>query len=220
MTVLIAGTCLVLASAFSWFMASMGDDVRERAQAQYAADAAALAAAGAMAPGASAAPTEEAAKYAEANGAQLEHCDCDPADAAAEVTVSIGGIEAEARAVLDLSRLAPQWLGSTSGQLHPAMNAAVARLLQAARGAVVVISGWRSTERQTELWQQALRKYGSPEAADDWVAPPGHSMHEAGLAVDLGGDVELAQRLVTSMGLPLHRPLVNEPWHFELLGSR
>ena len=219
MTILIAGMSLVLTVVFSWFTGSMGAAVGDRARAQYAADAAALAAAGAMVPGASASPEDEAEQYAEANGARLIMCTCDPVDAEALVKVSVGDIEAQARAVLDLARLAPQWLGST-GQLHPAMQDAVARLLHAGKGAIVVNSGFRSTERQTELWQEALRKYGSSEAADDWVAPPGQSMHERGLAVDLGGDLELAQRLVTSLGLPLHRPLANERWHFELLGSR
>ncbi|MEA2485709.1 MAG: D-alanyl-D-alanine carboxypeptidase, partial [Actinomycetota bacterium] len=58
------------------------------------------------------------------------------------------------------------------------------------------------------------------EAADDWVAPPGGSMHERGLAVDLGGDLQLAVRIVAQLHLPLWRPLMNEPWHFELIGSR
>lgn len=220
MTVLIAGICLVLSAAFTWFTGSMGGAVGERARAQYAADAAALAAAGAMAPGASAAPEEEAEDYATANGAKLEDCACDPSSAEAVVTVSIGDIDAQARAVLDLARIAPQWLGTTSDGLHPAMEAAVSRLLAAGRGAIVMNSGFRSSQRQTELWQDALRKYGNPEVADDWVARPGHSMHERGLAVDLGGDIELAQRLAIELGLPLYRPLANEPWHFELLGSR
>jgi hypothetical protein len=40
------------------------------------------------------------------------------------------------------------------------------------------------------------------------------------MAVDLGGDLSLAVRLITRMHLPLWRPLPNEPWHFELNGSR
>ena len=70
------------------------------------------------------------------------------------------------------------------------------------------------------MWADALRRYGSREAADDWVAPPGHSMHEKGLAIDLGGDLNLAARLVDELDLPLHRPLPHEPGHFELLGTR
>jgi hypothetical protein len=70
------------------------------------------------------------------------------------------------------------------------------------------------------LWAEALVKYRDPEVADDWVARPGRSLHEKGLAVDLGGDLELAVSLIARLGLPLHRPLPNEEWHFELTGSR
>jgi hypothetical protein len=45
-------------------------------------------------------------------------------------------------------------------------------------------------------------------------------MHQRGLAVDLGGDVDLAVRLIRRLDLPMWRPLPNEPWHFELAGSR
>jgi hypothetical protein len=43
-------------------------------------------------------------------------------------------------------------------------------------------------------------------------------MHEMGLAVDLGGDLALAERLIERFGLPLASPLSHEPWHFELRG--
>ena len=220
MTILVAGMSLVLTVAFTWFTASMGSTIAERAGAQYAADAAALAAAGAMVPGDPADPHEEAKRFAEVNGAELVACDCDIASGTAIVTVSVAGAEAKARAALDATLLAPRSLGASSAGLHPSMSAAVAALLEESRGAIVLNSGWRSPQRQTELWQDALRRYGSAEAADDWVAPPGHSMHERGLAVDLGGDLDLARRLIVSLGLPLHTPLAHEPWHFELLGSR
>jgi D-alanyl-D-alanine dipeptidase len=94
------------------------------------------------------------------------------------------------------------------------------RLLRAAGGRVLLVSGYRSGEHQRRLWEQALQRHGDAHAARKWVAPPGRSMHERGLAVDLGGDLGLAVRLVKRMGLPLHRPLPHEPWHFELEGSR
>jgi hypothetical protein len=87
-------------------------------------------------------------------------------------------------------------------------------------GSVWLTSGYRSHEEQAVLWAAALKKYGSAEIADDWVAPPGHSMHERGLAVDLDGDLDAAVALIERLNLPLHWPLANEPWHFELLGSR
>ena len=137
-----------------------------------------------------------------------------------QVSVDLDGAVATARAVLDPSALYPQVAHFDAHGLDPRLERSVARLLAAAHGALRVDSGWRSTAEQATLWAEALIKYGSPEAADDWVAPPGSSMHERGLAVDLGGDLRLAARLVEDLDLPLWRPLANEPWHFELEGSR
>lgn len=104
--------------------------------------------------------------------------------------------------------------------LHPTMAASVARLLQYADGRVWIVSGYRTPQRQYQLWIGALQKYGDPDIADNWVAPPGHSLHERGLAVDLGGDLAFAAQLVQELQLPLWRPMSWEPWHFELVGSR
>jgi hypothetical protein len=216
MTVLIAGISFVLLTSFTWFLGSLTDVTERRAEAQTAADASALAAVGAMVPGAEAEPEAEARRFASANGATLLSCVC--GSSSAVVTVSVDGIEARAKAEIDTARLRPQGLGASAVGLHPQLRAAVDKLLAAGEGRITLISGWRSTERQTELWSGALQKYGSAEAADDWVAPPGHSKHELGLAVDLGGDLELAARLVTSLGLPLYAPMTHEPWHWELVG--
>lgn len=58
-----------------------------------------------------------------------------------------------------------------------------------ARG-VHVVSGFRSIERQRELYDAAVRKYGRA-GASRWVAPPGRSNHGPkvdgyGIAVDFG----------------------------------
>ncbi|HVL65240.1 MAG TPA: D-alanyl-D-alanine carboxypeptidase family protein [Actinomycetota bacterium] len=104
--------------------------------------------------------------------------------------------------------------------LHPTLSAAVQQLIAASGGRVWLVSGYRSTAHQQLLWQAALARYGSAEAADNWVAPPGSSNHERGLAVDLGGDLEYAAALAARLKLPLWRPMSWEPWHFELIGSR
>lgn len=104
--------------------------------------------------------------------------------------------------------------------MHPALAESVARLVSASGGRVWIVSGFRDTARQYQLWVQALEKYGDPEVANNWVAPPGHSYHERGLAVDLGGDLNLAVQIIQEMKLPLWRPMSWEPWHFELAGSR
>ncbi|MDP9224483.1 MAG: D-alanyl-D-alanine carboxypeptidase family protein [Actinomycetota bacterium] len=192
----------------------------ERARAQIAADAAALAAAGESAPYGQAAPAAEASAFAAANGARVVECLCEPGATAMQVKVSLGSAVAEARAVLDPSALRPATFAFDDQGLKPQLADALRRLIAAAHGAVRVVSGYRSSDQQNALWERALKAYGNANVADDWVARPGASMHERGLAIDLGGDLNLATRIIARLHLPMWRPLANEPWHFELTGSR
>ena len=220
MTVLVAGMGVGLALLFATFLGDLGRAASLRARAQAAADSAALAAVAESGPYGHGQPERLADMYARMNGGRVTDCRCASGATAVQVEVEVDGVVARSRAVIDPEAFAPALLGSTSGHLHPQLEAAVEELLAASHGAIVVNSGVRSTAGQARLWTAALRKYGSAEAADDWVAPPGHSMHERGLAVDLGGDISLAVRLIEELGLPLWRPMDHEPWHFELLGSR
>lgn len=85
-----------------------------------------------------------------------------------------------------------------------------------------ISSGYRSPERQTQLFEAALAKYGSPAAARRWVAAPGHSMHNRGLAADLKylspAARQWAHANASRFGLTF--PLSNENWHVELAGAR
>lgn len=85
-----------------------------------------------------------------------------------------------------------------------------------------VTSGYRSPEVQERLWQEALVKYGSPEAARKWVAPPGKSQHNHGSAVDLKYLSPAAQDWVHANAAKygLHFPMAHEPWHIEPVGAR
>lgn len=96
------------------------------------------------------------------------------------------------------------------------------KLIAKTGGKVKISSHKRSTQRQTELWNQALKKYGSPEKARKWVAPPGRSLHEKGLAADLSYADDATRKLVHQLAKEhgLHFPLSNEPWHIEPLGAR
>jgi secretion/DNA translocation related TadE-like protein len=212
--------CTAILLALSGFVGDVAQVVARRAKAQLAADAAALGAVAESAPYGTSDPRTVAAGLAEANGARLVECECKPGDTTALVEVSVDGTRAWAKAVIDPALFGPDDVSEGSEGLHPAMKDAVARLLAATGGRVHVVSGFRSYEEQARLWADALARYGSPEAADDWVASPGHSMHERGLAVDLGGELELAARVAGELDLPLWRPLVNEPWHFELRVTR
>jgi hypothetical protein len=93
---------------------------------------------------------------------------------------------------------------------------------------LLVVSGFRDPRRQEQLWAQALRKYGSPEVARRWVAPPGHSAHQTGRAIDfyLGGRNSSGQVAVLRQKPAYHWLVANarrfgfypyeaEPWHWE-----
>ncbi len=216
MMLLHAVMALVLGLSLTGFFVDIADAAATKMRAQTAADAAALAAVAESGPYGAGAHEREAARFAAANGARLVECRCEPGATAVQVRVTLDGVVAEARAIFDPEALMPLDLAYAGEGLHPVLERAVDDLVRAARGAVHVVSGRRSTERQSVLWADALARYGDPEVADDWVARPGTSMHERGLAVDLGGDVELAAEIAAQLGLPLHRPLPNEPWHFEL----
>jgi D-alanyl-D-alanine carboxypeptidase len=219
-TVAVAALACALAVLGSALAADLATAASRRARAQTAADAAALAAVSESAPGGGAAPARAARLYAARNGARLLSCDCPAGTTEATARVEVAGFVASARAVFDPQLLEPaRWTPGVDG-LDPALRRAVRRLVDAAAGAVWIVSGYRSHAHQARLWAAALARYGSAEAADDWVAPPGTSMHERGLAVDLGGDLDRAAALVARLDLPMYRPLANEPWHFELAGSR
>ncbi len=129
-------------------------------------------------------------------------------------------------------------------QLQRAAAEALGRMIEVARQAgleLVPISGFRSVEYQAKLWAKAIEKRGSEVEAARWVAPPGHSEHHTGLAVDIGegpepeSDVEpafgdtaayrwLAQH-AASFGFEMSFPANNpqgvgcEPWHWRFVGT-
>ena len=218
MTILFGLLSLLLSLTLAAGASRVGEAATLDARAQLAADATALAAVAEWGPNGSGRPESVARRYAGLNGGELISCICAPGGDAVQVTVSVEGAAARARAEIDASLFGPAGAPLGEPGLHPAMQVAVGRLLEAASGAIHIVSGLRSSHEQARLWAEAVATYGDPEVADDWVARPGTSMHERGLAVDLGGDLALAARLVARLGLPLVRPMPHEPHHFELGG--
>ncbi len=109
----------------------------------------------------------------------------------------------------------------------------VAALLQAAppgiREKLGVYSAYRDEGHQNELWQAALKKYGSAEEARKWVAPPGNSEHNKGDAADLGYGGQSLKDAPPEVVNWLHQnaaafglkfPLANENWHIEDSSTR
>lgn len=114
----------------------------------------------------------------------------------------------------------------TFSGLDPAFLASLQQMFAAAppeiQANLRVMSGFRSPERQAQLWQNALAKYGSPDAARKWVAPPGRSQHNHGNAVDLRylDPAATAWAHENAAKFGLNFPLANENWHIEPIGAR
>lgn len=50
---------------------------------------------------------------------------------------------------------------------------------------IIPVSGWRSLEEQKKIWDTSLLESGQ-SFTEKYVAVPGHSEHQTGLAIDLG----------------------------------
>ena len=106
---------------------------------------------------------------------------------------------------------------------------------------LIPISGFRTVAYQEALFQKAVAKYGSEDAAVGWVGRPGHSEHHTGLVVDLGEEDSPAcdvqppfentrafqwlQKNAAGFGFELSYPRDNprgvhfEPWHWRFVGT-
>lgn len=169
------------------------------AQARTAADAAALA--GAVD------GRDAAEQVAHANGARLVRFERDGAEA--QVTVERRGATATARARDQLAHLTGGDARAGATGLDPRLLAALARAEALLGEQVPITSGWRSSEAQQRLWdQRASNPYP--------VAPPGTSMHERGLAVDVPlAFVPRLRGVAHAVGLCFPLP-TTDPVHFEL----
>ena len=89
---------------------------------------------------------------------------------------------------------------------------------------LAVTSGYRSLERQEMLYQRAIKRHGSAEAASKWVLPPEKSNHPWGIAIDINYGVGGTKGKKAAAWLEkngylygLCRRYENEWWHFEPL---
>lgn len=106
---------------------------------------------------------------------------------------------------------------------------------------IVPVSGWRSMQEQQEIWDNSLRDDGL-EFTQKFVAIPGHSEHQTGLAIDLGlagpkidfirpafpysGICQEFRNRMAAYGFVERYPagkesvtgIAHEPWHFRYVG--
>ncbi|MCI6640004.1 MAG: M15 family metallopeptidase [Pygmaiobacter massiliensis] len=129
-------------------------------------------------------------------------------------------------------------------RILPALN----ELMQAAREQgvfLVVRSGWRSAQQQQQILDEKVQSFldqgmelqSAQLAAADWVAQPGESEHETGLAVDLNQDPEHPESMdayswlaenAWQYGFIQRYPegkaeitgISHEPWHYRYVGEQ
>ena len=189
---------IVLAGVTIVLLGRVGGAATARAGARSAADAAALAGA--------AAGRAAAAQLAQANGAELLSYEEIGFDT--KVRVRLGQAEATGRARRTGDRHDGAPTGTTKG-LAAAMRAALARAEQLLGRKVPITSGYRSSEAQAALY---AGRAGNPYP----VAPPGSSMHEKGLAIDVPADfVPTLLPVAAKAGLCQPYP-ADDPIHFEV----
>lgn len=106
---------------------------------------------------------------------------------------------------------------------------------------ITPVSGWRSLEEQQAIYAQSLRDSG-PTFTQQFVALPGHSEHQTGLAIDLGqagleldlirpafpdtGVCQVFRTRAAAYGFVERYPsgkeavtgIAHEPWHFRYVG--
>ena len=191
--VLFGGACLLLAR--------LGSAAVLRARAVAVADAAALA---------GAVHGEDAARaVARANGATVEDY------------VRVGRSEAWVRIALDRAGATararrgepPAPTTGSVGELAPAMRTALEEAARLLGRPVPVSSGYRSPAEQAQLW---ARRSALPYP----VAPPGRSLHQRGLAVDVPLSF-LPTLLPVAPAAGLCRPYPKaDPVHFEACPGR
>lgn len=109
-------------------------------------------------------------------------------------------------------------------------------------GQIVLVSGWRSKQEQQEIWEDSIQQSGE-EFTRKFVAVPGYSEHQTGLAIDLGlrqermdficpkfpayGICEIFRKFAAEYGFVERYPkgkeavtgIGYEPWHFRYVGA-
>lgn len=106
---------------------------------------------------------------------------------------------------------------------------------------ICAVSGWRSMREQQDIYEKSIKENGE-SFTDQFVARPGHSEHQTGLAMDLGlkkpdidficpdfpysGICQIFREKAAAYGFIERYPngkeaitgIAQEPWHFRYVG--
>ena len=142
----------------------------------------------------------------------------------------------------------PELTGADENWPQVLLERQAARLLAACiqavagKGQIVPVSGWRSREEQQQIWDDTMKTEGE-RFTRQYVALPGCSEHQTGLAIDLGlaaphidfirpdfpdtGVCGAFKEQAGNYGFILRYPagkehitgIAHEPWHFRYVGA-
>ncbi len=107
-------------------------------------------------------------------------------------------------------------IGGKLAGLHPVLLRRLGAWNRALGGKFSVGSGYRSIASQAALYRRW--KAGVPGQAK--AAPPGRSMHNFGLAVDLSPSRTTARERALGAKFGLYWPMSFEPWHVQAVGLK
>lgn len=139
--------------------------------------------------------------------------------------------------------LSPAYAGSKILLEHRA-SVLLARLMSSMNGwtQIDAVSGWRTQQEQQQIYDHSLGHNG-PAFTKQFVAMPGHSEHQTGLAIDLGlrqpdmdficpefpysGICQAFREKAPAYGFMERYPkgkevitgIAHEPWHFRYVGA-
>lgn len=140
--------------------------------------------------------------------------------------------------------LLPPWGQDSSVRMNRGAALQLMRLMEkiSGWGRIVPVSGWRSLQEQQSIWDSSMTENGM-EFTKKYVAYPGHSEHQTGLAIDLGiyreeidfirpdfpceGICQEFRNHAAGFGFVERYPagkeavtgIGHEPWHFRYVGA-
>lgn len=148
------------------------------------------------------------------------------------------------RTDLPWQELAPVHAGAPDIMLNDQVTRVLSCLMKKINGwnSITAVSGWRSMEEQVKIYEDSLRENGR-RFTEQYVALPGHSEHQTGLAIDLAktqenidfirpdfpyaGICQTFRQQALSYGFIERYPkeketvtgISHEPWHFRYVGA-
>ena len=156
-----------------------------------------------------------------------------------EKVSSVSRVIKSAASISSVTKLADSGVDISSDKINPELQSRITTMATDFKGktgkTLMITSGYRSNEKQKQLWDAKMAQTGDPAATRKLVAEPmpplgsgAGSPHMRGMAIDINskgaeGLNTLAGSRTSSTGwlesFGLVRPVANEDWHIQMSGT-